>query len=275
MAQNRQKLVSALQTLRLYRPVHYLWSHRLNLRLKLWNTGYRIAGSIDHLPIPPAHMIQEVVNTEEISWFLSSGRISFEGIRYTLQKSGFSPENFHSVLDFGCGCGRVIRYWYGIRGPRLYGTDYNPELIEWDQHKLRMIGKFSINQLAPPLSYLDASFDLVYALSVFTHFTAKLQKEWMDELYRVLRPGGLLLITLHGRSRLDQLNEAQRERFRSGEMVVIFEERVGENICGAYHPETYVRMNLAERFEVIDIIENGARDSSQDIYLLRRPVLPS
>ena len=42
--------------------------------------------------------------------------------------------------------------------------------------------RFERNALAPPLAFDDESFDLVYALSVFTHLTAELQLAWRDEL---------------------------------------------------------------------------------------------
>src|SRR5947208_884804 len=77
-----------------------------------------------------------------------------------------------------------------------------------------------VNGLAPPLAFDDASFDLVYALSVFTHLTGDLQVAWRDELRRVLRPGGRLLITTHGRSYVPRLDVEERERFESGELVV-------------------------------------------------------
>jgi len=45
-----------------------------------------------------------------------------------LEKNGFNFNEFTNVLDFGCGCGRVIRNWYNYK-PSFYGADYNSELI--------------------------------------------------------------------------------------------------------------------------------------------------
>ena len=49
----------------------------------------------------------------------------------------------------------------------------------------------SVNELAPPLRYEDGQFDLVYAISVFTHLPHDLERAWIDELGRITAPGGL------------------------------------------------------------------------------------
>jgi SAM-dependent methyltransferase len=122
----------------------------------------------------------------------------------------------------------------------------------------------------PPLPYADASFDLVYALSVFTHLPEALQRPWMEELRRVLVPGGHLVVSLHGARYVDQLDASQRERFEAGELVVRG-DGPGSNVLGAYHPEAYLRQTLARGFEVLTIVPEGARGNlPQDLVLLRR-----
>src|SRR5262249_11347329 len=159
-------------------------------------------------------------------------------IDYALQRNRIRAGDFLAILDFGCGSGRVIRYWRG--GPaEVHGTDIHPRLIEWCRKKLPF-ARFQTNPLRPAPDYPDAQFDFIYALSVFTHLNEALQFAWRDELARVLRPGGYLLFTTHGLCPyyLDQLrNEADREAFRRGEMVVEYYGEVGGNACGAYHPE--------------------------------------
>ena len=73
----------------------------------------------------------------------------------------------------------------------------------------------------------------MYALSIFTHLDADLQVPWMEELTRVVKPGGVLLATFHGRSRVEYMRtEGQYERiapgFEAGELVVIASERAGQ-----------------------------------------------
>jgi hypothetical protein len=117
-------------------------------------------------------------------------------------------------------------------------------------------------------------FDLVYALSVFTHLDATGQGFWITELSRVLKPGGFLFITTHGESYRPRLAPRDQEHFRSGRLVVLKSRRAGSNDCAAFHPESYVRRSLAGAggFEVVAFVPEGAwGNPHQDAYLLRKP----
>lgn len=270
----KERLRKPLRAVGLYNVAHTIWTHRPNVRVAVWNAGYRLAGTGDGLPIPPARLMYLVDLSTEVSWFLHTGRMSHDSIANALHKNGYQIEDFDDVLDFGCGCGRILRHWKSLKHPRLHGTDYNPQLIDWDRKKLGGFVEFKTNHLAPPLDYPDGVFDFIYVLSVFTHLTESLQHDWMRELGRVLKPGGLLLITLHGESRLYQLDPDEQKRFMAGQMVVKQADAAGSNMCGAYHPEAYVRNILAKDFEIVDVIPEGARDADQDIYLLRKKAAP-
>lgn len=266
----KEQIKSELRGLGLYNLAHSIWMRRPDLRVVCWNVGYRIAGAGDGVPIPPARLMYLVDLSKEVSWYLHTGRMSRDSILYALQRNGYHIEDFGSILDFGCGCGRVMRCWKPIKGPKFYGTDYNPQLIRWCQEKLSELAEFKTDHLAPPLDYADNQFGLIYALSVFTHLPEELGISWINELTRVLKPGGILLITLHGLSRLYQLTPEEQSQFLAGQLVVKQSSSAGSNSCGAYHPEQYVRSVLAKELEVIDFIPEGARDEDQDIYLLKK-----
>jgi SAM-dependent methyltransferase len=177
--------------------------------------------------------------------------------------------HFEAILDFGCGCGRVIRQWKDLKGPALYGSDYNPRLVQWCQQNLPF-AKFYTNCLEPPLPCDEQQFDFIYAISVFTHLPEDLQQEWLKDLIRVLKPDGFLIITLHGESRSNDLLPEQKHLFDSGQIVVRGEKYRGRNVCGAYHPESYVRKHLITNLTIIDVIPCGATDGGQDVYLLQK-----
>jgi SAM-dependent methyltransferase len=215
-------------------------------------------------PLPPRRLMVRVAGTADPDWFLRSGRAAYDAIA-----SQVPMGELQSVLDFGCGCGRVTRYWHA-HAASVSGTDVSADAIAWCRRNLPF-ATFAQNRLEPPLPFADASFDLVYALSVLTHLTAELQVAWRDELRRVLRQGGRLLVTTHGRAYLPRLEPAERQRFERGELVVRWGDLPGTNLCSAYHPEQYLRETLAQGFAFVGLEPEGARGNpTQDLVLLRK-----
>lgn len=58
--------------------------------------------------------------------------------------------------------------------------------------------RFSTCGVEPPLSFPDDHFDLAFAISVWTHYSEPAALSWLDELRRVIKPGGHLLLTALG-----------------------------------------------------------------------------
>jgi SAM-dependent methyltransferase len=240
--------------------------------------GVRVLASVggdvkprDGLPLPPASLRMRVAGGTDATWFLRSGRKGRRTLRTALERAGADLSSIGVMLDFGCGCGRVARHLSDFSG-QLLGSDIDATAVEWCRANLPF-GGYSQNELEPPLAYTSASIDLAYAFSVFTHLPVALQHAWVAELERVLRPGGLLLVTTHGERYLTRLSEEERQRFRKGEVVVRFEEVAGTNLCTAFHPPEYVLYKLAGDFEVLDFAPEGAKGNPyQDLYLLRKPL---
>ena len=242
-----------------------------SVRTMLANRRIRANGAPDGLPLPSDRLVFLVSGTRDLRWFLESGRLAADAIRNALNAVGRPLETLPEVLDWGCGCGRVLRHLLRSGATRLSACDYTRELVAWSQRAYPQ-ASFAVNHLEPPLPYPDATMDLVYGLSVFTHLSASLQDAWMSELARVVRPGGLALITTQGSRYAADLDESDRARFAAGELVVRFAEAEGTNVCGAYHPESLVR-SLSGRhgFDVALFEPEGAKGNPhQDLVVLRR-----
>ena len=223
------------------------------------------------LPIPPTDLIHTVAGHYDAAKFLRGGRTATETMRDILVNDGADLDAFERILDFGCGVGRIARHLRTAERSRLFGTDYNPALIAWCSKHLTFAG-FQVNALSGPLTYESGTFDFIYAFSVLTHLPGSLQSYWIHELTRVLRPGGYLYVTTHGAAYIGTGGPEQQERFRNGQLAVQGEEYAGANRCAAFHPERYVRAELAGPLTVVTFVPDGARGNSrQDAYLLRKP----
>jgi SAM-dependent methyltransferase len=224
----------------------------------------------DGLAVPPPALRTRVAGTADAAWFLASGREHAEMISEVLQTVGAPLEDAEAILDFGCGCGRVVRHWHHL-GAAIHGTDHDRPAIDWCYANLAF-GTFDVNEVEPPLSYPEGMFDLVYAISVFTHTSEALQRAWLADLARVVRPGGHLLLTTHGEwcARKKLLPDEWR-RFESGSLVVRDEAAGGSNLCAAFHPDSYVREDLAEELTEALFCPGSAQGLDQDLWVFRKP----
>lgn len=236
------------------------------------NRKYWIKVKPDGLPIPPLRYIMLVIGVPDIALFLERGRLISQAIIDILKRNKLDIDNFKNVLEFGCGCGRILRNWKTLKNTKLYGTDYNKTLVDWCRCNLGF-AQFQVNNLYPPINYPDEKFDLIYVISVFTHFSESLQFLWVKELIRILRPGGYLIITTLGEHCFkESLTLYEQEQFRNGKLVVRYKEGDGSNLCVAYHPKIYVQKELAKELKIIDFIPGAViGNPSQDIFLLKKP----
>lgn len=244
---------------------------RMRERWRSLKRGRKSSSPSDGYPVPPARLIVLVTGSSDSVWYTEGGKLGADSICRTLSDAGLSVAQFRTIFDFGCGCGRVIRHWRPLTGAALHGADHNRDLIEWCRRNLPF-AEFQSNTLEPRLDYADQQFEFAYALSVFTHMPEDLQQPWMSELWRILRPGGYLLLTTQGDEFLPKLTETERAHYGAGRIVVRYGQAAGSNLCSVYHPEPYVRQRLQGRFSMVLSRPRGAAgNGNQDIYLLRKP----
>ncbi len=236
-------------------------------------TGERRTAAPDGLPLPSPRMRLLVDGRNgEAEHFLRIGGRMADSIGAAVAGAGAAIDRMEAILDFGCGCGRVARHWAAVEGPEIHGCDYNEELVGWCRGNLPFL-RATRNELEPPLPYVAQSFDLIYALSVLSHLSEPLQRGWVAEFHRLLRPGGLLVLSVLGQAVRCRLTAEERERFDSGELVVERPRMAGRNVCTAYHPQPYVSRSLLADFDDVSLFELGSPELilMQDAYIARRP----
>lgn len=104
-------------------------------------------------------------------------------------------ENGKRILDFGCGPGKALRHFLPeAERCEFYGCDIHEPSIRWLAENFSPPLEVFVCSEAPPLPQPDEHFDLIWAMSVFTHLT-DYWSDWLLELHRLLRPDGRLIAT--------------------------------------------------------------------------------
>jgi SAM-dependent methyltransferase len=212
---------------------------RLQLRARIWYADRQSAQP----EMPPAILRYRVCESLSETEFLRIG----EGCADLIRRHVPEIDRAGRVLDFGCGCGRTIR-WF-LRDPgstEFYGVDVDAEGIEWCQQHLPR-GRFAVNAPEPPLPFPDAFFDVVYCLSVFTHLNEPMQDSWIAELARVLKPGGVLLLTVHGQEASVTLDDAGRAELERRGFLHRRSQRLRGIVPEWYHTTWHTKEYIIQR----------------------------
>lgn len=179
------------------------------------------------------------------------------------------------ILDWGCGPGRIIRHLPNVTGVgcEFYGTDYNAKSIAWCSENLPGI-HFNHNSLEAKLPYVNNFFDAIYGISIFTHLSERMHFAWFSELFRVLKPGGIMLLTTQGKNFKVKLTGPELTQFSQGALVVRGNTKEGHRTYSAFHPIKFMK-KLFAKADVLEHIERMPEPDGwlpQDVWIIQKPV---
>jgi SAM-dependent methyltransferase len=229
-------------------------------------------------PVPPVKIRWRVHGTLDKDSYVKVGKLLAENIQELCEKAGREFSELGDVLDFGCGCGRVVQNFRGQPRPyTLYATDIDPELVGWAKDNLDGV-HWSVNAHQPPLPFDDDAFDLIYGISVFTHLDEDFQHVWLRELQRVARPGSILILTVHGEhvlKGLRMLDRSYQDEIRERGFLFFNWSKGKLKVDGfpdfyqtAFHTKEYVQNEWSKYFDIVDYVERGI-GNYQDAVVLR------
>jgi SAM-dependent methyltransferase len=143
--------------------------------------------------LPPARLRERGSPSSSRRDFETAGALAAADVLQAFDRGRRPGADYPRWLDFGCGCGRIARHL--ARAPvlrELHGVDVDPEAIAWLARRPSS-GRFERISARPPTALAGAFFDVALAVSVFPRLDQAGEAEWLPELVRLLRPGGLLI----------------------------------------------------------------------------------
>jgi SAM-dependent methyltransferase len=212
--------------------------------------------------------------------------------REALLKDGNGINSETQVADFGCAWGRIIRFWMKDLPPSsLHGFDVEDRFLSIA--KTQVPGPhYALTQARPPLPVEDNSFDLIYAMSVFSHLPSDVADAWIGEFARVLKPGGIACLTTRPRAHIEVAGTAASTGFHADEWARVITNKAdalarydagefifypaygggglsAETYGEAIIPPAYARSRWAE-LEFVRFAKNYSATYLQPCFVLRK-----
>jgi SAM-dependent methyltransferase len=231
-------------------------------------------------PLPDANSILRVAGPITTQMFCFTGASWYNKIERLL-RTALAPslDDIGDILDWGCGCARIARFFPTAIRHRLYGADIDRVNIEWCQRNI-VAAAWNTIAARPPLPYPDGKFGLIFGHSVFTHLSEEDQFKWLAELNRVLKLGGLCLVTVNAElSMYDRFYPNGRPISRIVDYLQDgflddgwLDVGVDSTSPGSYrtvtHSDRYLITRWSKYFEVLDLIPGFA--DLQTMAVLRK-----
>lgn len=150
------------------------------------------------------------------------------------------------LLDVGCGTGRtLLQLAAAYPRLRLFGVDLSPYYLQFARQLLADVPDVSlIAENAEHLPFVADHFDALTCVFLFHELPHRERRKVLGEMHRVLRPGGLLLISDSG------------QRTESPELhhfAAWFQKHFHEPYIEDYYGDDLAEMTAAAGFQVEEV----------------------
>ena len=239
---------------------------------------YYIDPRFDPITFPEDKQRKRVHGSEHLSSFIVEGGSTYIKLEQALERAcnkGF--RDFSDILDWGCGCGRVSRYFYNCPNIHLTGVDIDSDNVRWCQENLTF-GDFYNSPLYPPMQLDSSSFDLLIGISIFTHLKESEQFAWLEELRRVAQKGAILLMTVQSDFAVcstpmgfGQIVALKQAGFIGGGQNHDLDGQISDAsyYTNSIHTREYIVDRWSKYFEILEIIPTYI-GNMQDLVVMRK-----
>lgn len=207
-----------------------------------------------------------------VRYYFVDGRESARKLSGLLDDFGIQQRaHDFSMLEFASGYGCVSRHLTSqFERQAVVACDIHEEGVRFLRSR---IGIKAILSCSNPADFkIDRSFDVVFALSFFSHMPRQTWAQWVAALYEIVRPGGVLLFTTHGQksARFFGDPEIADDGFwfmADSEQKDLDRSEYGQTIV----TEEFVRREiLAVTGREPDLFREGIWWGHQDLYAVKR-----
>ncbi|MBV8751919.1 MAG: class I SAM-dependent methyltransferase [Hyphomicrobiales bacterium] len=233
----------------------------------------------DWLVAPNQQNVERTCGDCSLQLFRLSGVTAAYQIRSLAQK--FLAGQAHiTILDWGVGCARVAAPLKRAMMPdaRVLGVDVDGVNVNWCKENVSDI-HVALADFFPPLEIDTASVDLIYGISVMTHLTEGAQLAWLKELRRILKPGGICILSTHGNFALAKANypdpSVAKQIHQRGITDIVPDSNLGSklNLRDYYRATFQTRRQVEEQWsyylKIVAYYPAGFH-ALQDIVILRK-----
>ncbi|QEG23806.1 class I SAM-dependent methyltransferase [Mariniblastus fucicola] len=246
----------------------------------------------DPWPLPKPVDREGYATEENSDRYWVSGLADWQNVSSAMDRYLQNPGKLR-LLDFGCASGRFLRHALAHAGEHanLWGSDLAPANANWIKRHLPAAIRCEVNSTEPKLSFEDGSFDVVTAFSVFTHIDEH-EIDWLLELGRTVRPGGILYLTIHNDAtwkkvadRTATLKQFENQnRFDDNQQIdaealagplpeerMVFRKNEGDvYYCNVWHSDAYIHREWGQHFEILQIADNAHGNFQTPVIMRKR-----
>ncbi len=229
----------------------------------------------------PHHVERMRAQSDAMRTYLVSGDVMVRDLETALRDQGRTLSDLDSFLEFASGYGRFTRFLVTRLDPaKVTVSDIDQSAVDFSTRTFGVSGFYSTADAAD----LDhaGQYEVVFIASLFSHLAIECWTPWLERMYALVAPGGLLVFSTHGLYAREVIyGEHWRDKFEEPADGFSFlrtnetDGRLPFDYYGStFVTEAFVKDQIEARgLGVVKRVYPSLLWGSQDLYVVERPAL--